>query len=116
MAHSSRPVIRNRLAKIDPAVLVILAGDFNCLAGNSRAYTILTQEAGFTDTWTAAAHRTNEDLNSFNDFKPGLHQGERIDWILVRPPAFVNQAAVVSYDESKPFPSDHFPVTATIRF
>jgi len=114
--QKSADLIRDRLAKLDPGTPLILAGDFNCPAGNSRAYDILTQEAGLSDTWKLAASRTNENLNSFNDFKPGLHQGERIDWILVRQPASVSQAAVVSYDESKPFPSDHFPVTATVKF
>ena len=114
--QKSAALIRDRLAKLDPSVPLILAGDFNCAAGNSRAYDIFTQEAGLSDTWKLAPHRTNEDLNSFNDFKPGLHQGERIDWILVRQPATISQAAVVSYDESKPFPSDHFPVTATVKF
>lgn len=114
--EKSATLIRDRLAKIDSTVPVILVGDFNCPAGNSRAYTILTEEGGLTDAWKAATHRTNEDLNSFNDFKPGLHQGERIDWILVRPSASVSEAAIVGYDVSKPFPSDHFPVTAVVRF
>lgn len=109
-------LIRDRLALLDPSVPLVLVGDFNCLAGRSRAYDILTQEAGLADTWKLAPRRQNEDLNSFNDFKPGQHQHERIDWILVRQPATVTQTGMVSYDETKPFPSDHFPVTATIRF
>ncbi len=114
--QKSAALIRDRLAKIDSTIPLILAGDFNCIAGNSRAYEILTREAGLSDTWRLAPQRTNEDLNSFNDFKPGLHQGERIDWILIRQPASVSRAAVVSYDETQPYPSDHFPVTATVQF
>jgi endonuclease/exonuclease/phosphatase family metal-dependent hydrolase len=114
--QKSAELIRARLAKLDPAVPLVVVGDFNCLAGRSRAYDILTREAGLADTWKLAPQRENEDLNSFNDFKPGKHAGERIDWILARRPSAVTRAAVVSYDESVPFPSDHFPVTATVRF
>lgn len=114
--QKSAALIRDRLAQLDPAVPLLLVGDFNCVAGRSRAHEILTQEAGLTDTWTIAAKRQNEDLNSFNGFQPARHEGERIDWILARRVVAVEQAAVVSYDESAPRPSDHFPVTATVRF
>jgi endonuclease/exonuclease/phosphatase family metal-dependent hydrolase len=114
--QKSAALLRDRIAKTDPALPLLLVGDFNCAGGRSRAYEILTQEAGLTDTWVAAPKRLNEDLNSFNDFKPGRHEGERIDWILARRPAAVTQAAVVSYDEHAQYPSDHFPVTATVRF
>ena len=114
--QKSAALIRDRLAQLDPTVPLVVVGDFNCLAGRSRAYDILTQEAGLADTWTLAPQRQNEELNSFNDFKPGRYRGERIDWILARRPVTVSAAGVVSYDESSPYPSDHYPVTATIRF
>ena len=114
--QKSATLIRDRLAKPEPGVPLLLVGDFNCAAGGSRAYTILTEEAGLVDTWKVAAKRQNQDLNSFNDFKPAAHLSERIDWILARNPAEVSQAAIVSYDEAEPYPSDHFPVTATVRF
>ena len=114
--RKSAALIRDRIAKVDPAIPLILTGDFNCPAGDSVAYTILTKEAGLTDTWSAAASRTNEDLNSFNDFKAPMHNGVRIDWILARNPSVVTAAAVVDYDGLPRFPSDHFPVTATVRF
>ena len=114
--QKSAALIRDRLAKVGPSLPLILTGDFNCAAGNSVAYDILTKEAGLTDTWTAAATRENEDLNSFNDFKPPLHDGVRIDWILARKPASVTKAGVVDYEGLPRFPSDHFPVIATVRF
>lgn len=109
-------LIKERIARTDPTLPLLLVGDFNCLNGHSRAYDILTHDAGLVDTWQAAARRKNEDLSSFNDFKPARHAGERIDWILARAPAAVDEAAVVDYDPAAPFPSDHFPVTATVRF
>jgi endonuclease/exonuclease/phosphatase family metal-dependent hydrolase len=109
-------LIKDRIARTDPALPLLLVGDFNCLGGNSRAYDLLTRDAGLVDTWKLAAHRRNEDLSSFNDFKPARHAGERIDWILARGPVTVSETAVVDYDPATQFPSDHFPVTATVRF
>lgn len=114
--QKSAALIRDRLAQVDPAVPLVLVGDFNCPAGHSRAHEILTREAALTDTWDAAAHRSNADLNSFNNFEPPKHEGERIDWILARHPAGVEAAGVVGYEGLAQFPSDHFPVTATLQF
>lgn len=114
--QKSAALIRDRLAQVDPAVPVLLLGDFNCLAGASRAYEILTREAGLTDTWGAAPERRNAELNTFNGFAAPQHGGERIDWILARRPAGVDAAGIVDYAGLPRFPSDHFPVTATVRF
>ncbi|HEY8993198.1 MAG TPA: endonuclease/exonuclease/phosphatase family protein [Lacunisphaera sp.] len=114
--QKSAALLRDRIAHADPAAPLLLIGDFNCLAGHSRAHEILTHETGLTDTWTAAPKRVNEDLNSFNDFKPAGHAGERIDWILARRPVAVEAAGIVDYEGLAQFPSDHFPVTATVRF
>lgn len=114
--QKSAALIRQRLAATDPAMPILLLGDFNCPAGNSSAYQELTEGAGLTDTWTAAARRTNEGLNTFNGHKPPLREGERIDWILARRPTEVTEAAIVDFTTPTLTPSDHFPVTATVRF
>ncbi|HWA84857.1 MAG TPA: endonuclease/exonuclease/phosphatase family protein [Opitutus sp.] len=109
-------LLRERLAPLDPAVPVILAGDFNCAAGASRAYEVLTHDAGLTDAWLAAATRVNAGLNTFHNYEPPLHDGVRIDWILARRPAAVDRAEIVTWSEHGQLPSDHFPVTAIVRF
>lgn len=109
-------LLRDRIAQVDAQLPVLLVGDFNCLAGNSRAHEILTKEAGLTDTWDAAPERANAGLNTFNNFESPKHDGERIDWILARQPAAVTAAGIVNYEGLAQFPSDHFPVTATVRF
>lgn len=114
--QKSAALIRDRIAQVDAAVPLLVIGDFNSPAGGSRAHAILTQEAGLTDTWDAAPARANADLNSFNNFEAPKHEGERIDWILARRPAAVEAASIVSYEGLAQFPSDHFPVTATVRF
>lgn len=114
--QKSAALIRDRIAQVDASVPVVLMGDFNCVAGASPAFAILTQEAGFTDTFATAKERRNARLNSYNGFKPPEQDGERIDWILTRGAASVESAAVVDYEGLPQFPSDHFPVTATVRF
>lgn len=114
--QKSAALIRDRVAAVDASVPVVLMGDFNCAAGTSRAFEILTQEAGFADTFAAAVRRRNERLNTYNGFEPPKLDGERIDWILTRGAASVESAAVVDYEGLPQFPSDHFPVTATVRF
>lgn len=114
--QQSAALLRDRLATVGPAVPLLLVGDFNCYGGASVAYTRLTQEAGLTDTWFASPTRVNEDLNSFQNYEPPKHNRERIDWILARRPAAVDHAAIITYEENGQTPSDHFPVTATVRF
>ncbi len=113
--QKSAELIRTRLAQLDPTVPVVLVGDFNCAAGNSRAYEILTQQAGLLDTWLLARQRDNENLNTFHNYEPPLAQHTRIDWILCRGPVSVDRAAIVTYHEGEQYPSDHFPVTATLH-
>lgn len=109
-------LIRQRLATVDPAVPLLLVGDFNCAAGTSRPFEILTEGTGLIDTWNAAARRINDGFNTFNGFFPARRDGERIDWILARAPAAVTAAEIVMFGQTAPYPSDHFPVTASIRF
>lgn len=112
----SAALIAERLSRVDHATPLLLVGDFNCLAGACEPYTVLTTRAGLTDAWLAAAHRTNEGLNTFHGYEPPKRDGERIDWILARAPAAVTEAAILDYAENGQTPSDHFPVTATVRF
>lgn len=113
--QKSAELIRSRIELLDPKVPLILLGDFNCAAGHSAAYDILTKRSNLTDTWTLAAKRENETLNSFHDYKPARAESTRIDWILARPPVKVARAAIVTYHEGTQYPSDHFPVAADLQ-
>lgn len=109
-------LIRDRVAKVPAATPVILLGDFNAYSGASRSYEILTQEAGLKDTWHAAKVRSNEDANSFNDFRALERKSQRIDWILFRGDAQVQHAGVVTTKAENQWPSDHCPVTARMTW
>lgn len=121
--HESEParrkaaaLVRARLAQADPGLPLVLTGDFNCAGGASAAYTELTDGAGLADTWMLAKERVNADLNSFNGFAPPRREGVRIDWILTRGAKDVPVSAILDYAEAGRPPSDHYPVTATVRF
>ncbi|HSK09335.1 MAG TPA: endonuclease/exonuclease/phosphatase family protein [Vicinamibacterales bacterium] len=109
-------LIRDRLAKVEPSLPLVLTGDFNCPAAGCAAYEILTKEAGLADAWILADRRVNEGVNTFNGFGPARKDGVRIDWILVRGQSAVPRAETVTYGDGGRFPSDHFPVVAQLRF
>lgn len=86
---------------------VVVTGDFNDVPG-SGAYRILT--AGLTDSWTA---RRPPGAGTFHGFTGRAEK--RIDWILTR--GFT--AKTVAIDRQTVggrYPSDHFPVIATLGF
>jgi len=121
--HQSEParqrsaaLLRDRIAAVDPSLPVVLVGDFNAVAGASHAHAVLTAGAGLADTWNLAKQRKNEDMNSSNGFREGRRESRRIDWVLARPPVAVDQTEIVIYAENGVPPSDHYPVTATLRF
>ena len=68
------------------------------------------------DTWMIAEERRNEGLNTYNNFAEGLREDRRIDWILASAPVTVDTSAIVNDAENGVPPSDHYPVTATLRF
>lgn len=121
--HQSEParqrsaeLLRDRIAGIDPNLPVVLVGDFNAVAGASHAHTVLTGPSALADTWSLAKQRKNGEMNTSNSFHEGRREGRRIDWILARPPVKVDQTEIVIYAENGVPPSDHYPVTATVRF
>lgn len=93
-------------------VPLLLVGDFNAVSGQNPVYDQLVANGGLVDTWTVAATRKQERLNSFNDFGPAVEQGKRIDWILSRYPVKVRQTEVVAFRRDNQWPSDHCPVAA----
>ena len=87
---------------------LILMGDFNATP-DSKAYQRFI-EAGFTDSYTG------QRVNTFHNFE-GEHYpltGQRIDWILTK--RFAPKSCEVIKDAQPPlFPSDHYPVLASLE-
>ncbi|MFZ5831212.1 MAG: endonuclease/exonuclease/phosphatase family protein [Planctomycetota bacterium] len=112
---SSRLVLE-RVGGFEAGVPVILAGDFNSIAGASLAYEILVAPEAFVDTWSTAVRRSGEGLGTYNDFGELPRDGKRIDWILCRGPVRVERAEIVTFAPDGQFPSDHLPVVAELVF
>jgi len=105
-------LIRERIDALKTRLPVLLVGDFNAQAGANKAYDILVEDGGLTDTWPQAQERRNEDFNSFNGFATPKRAGIRIDWILGRSIQRVRATEIVTFAREGQFPSDHFPVMA----
>jgi endonuclease/exonuclease/phosphatase family metal-dependent hydrolase len=95
---------------------VIVMGDFNCGPG-SPPYEVLTGDRGnlaeLHDTYVALNH-SEIDAGTFNAFQ-GRRSGPRIDWILCNRRLRPLQSEIDRRQFGERFPSDHFPVTATLR-
>lgn len=115
--EKSAMLIRERIAQFNPAIPLIVMGDFNCPAGECTPFTTLTTDTGLIDTWTAAEHRTPLPApNTFHGFQPPVFEAKRIDWILARQPTTVTSAHILVAPNDSRQPSDHYPVTAKITF
>lgn len=115
--EKSAQLLRERVAKLNPSLPVILTGDFNAVAGANAAYDVLVNDGFFSDTWkTAEEHQGDATLNSFNGFQPALHDSQRIDWILTRGSVQTKAIQIVDFSKTGQYPSDHFPVVAWLHW
>lgn len=114
--EKSAKLIRERVAKLNPALPIILTGDFNATAGDNPAYDVLVGDGYFTDTWKTAAERKGDPtLNTFNGFKPAVHDSQRIDWILTHGAVETATIQIIDFARDGQYPSDHFPLVAWLR-
>jgi endonuclease/exonuclease/phosphatase family metal-dependent hydrolase len=106
--------IRERIAALPEGSAVIVMGDFNALAEWSSTWREATS-AGLRDAWDVADERRGPPFTS-NGFGPPPAEGDaRIDWILVSGPITVPSVATVVHSANGRYPSDHYPVAATLR-
>lgn len=102
-------LILARLPALAKDLPVVVAGDMNARP-DTAAYRRFA--AMLTDAWPAAARREGPEM-TFHDFTGTPDR--RIDYLFVR--GFRTQAiATDSYHRGKTYPSDHFPVAATLTF
>lgn len=122
--HESQPsreqsvalLARRIAARAFPAEPVIVTGDFNAGERNSAITALVSPESGprFVDTFRAL-HPDAAEVGTFTGFKFGNTAGEKIDYVLVQPGIEVLSAGIVRTSRDNRYPSDHFPVAATIR-
>jgi endonuclease/exonuclease/phosphatase family metal-dependent hydrolase len=90
---------------------VIVMGDFNALP-NNPAMVALMEQGGLRDTF-CIAHPDETNVCTFNGFGKGPN-GPKIDAVLVSPQWQVEDAEIIRTRDGELFPSDHWPVTATV--
>jgi len=106
--------INEHIATRPPGSAVIVMGDFNAVAGSSDTWAVATSQ-GLRDAWDIAPERHGPAVTS-NGFKaPPEQGGDRIDWILVSGSIDVPVVSTVVYSVGGRYPSDHYPVLATLR-
>lgn len=122
--HSALLLGRRIDARLNPDLPVILTGDFNAVE-NNVAVAYLTGKSAWLgsgnrqwknsllDTYQAV-HRSAPDRSTLHFWRTSPLRGIKVDHILVSRGARVTEAAIRSHDE--PPVSDHYPVTATVRF
>jgi endonuclease/exonuclease/phosphatase family metal-dependent hydrolase len=101
--------IRARDVGADP---VVLTGDFNAGEDNPAFRALLAAPGGLHDTFRAL-HPDEGGVGTFNGFH-GDRDGPKIDAVLASPAWRTLSAGIDRTSEGGRYPSDHFPVTATL--
>jgi len=89
---------------------VIVTGDFNT-DKNSSTYRQLTDEAGLADVFRQV-HSGDEDEGTFHGYGQA---NDPIDWMLASDSFEAVSAEIDRYHAGNIFPSDHYPVSATLK-
>jgi len=118
--HQSQPsrersaaLLRTRIEARDPKAPVIVTGDFN--AGEKNPAVLAMLEGNILRDTFRVKHPDESTVGTFTGFKFGQVQGEKIDYIFASDEWLVTEAAIVRTAKGDRYPSDHFPVTATLR-
>ena len=106
--------VNEHIASLPPGSTVIVMGDFNAAAESSETWRMMTSR-GLRDAWTIADDRHGPPVTSNGFGPPPSGEEWRIDWILVGGAIEVPSASTVIYHSEGRYPSDHYPVLATLR-
>ena len=116
----SGEILRDRIAAIagpDPA---IIAGDFNANAHRKVYQVVLAGPGGqgliLLDAYRQAHPQRQRRRREGTWHGRGFRLGRRLDWILHTSDFDVIDAAIDRAKRNGRYPSDHFPVTATLRW
>lgn len=108
-------LLRDRLPQLAGDLPIVLTGDFNC-AEQSMPWSAVAGAGVLQDTFRAAFPERQSSEGTFHGFR-GTAGSERIDWILTSVGRFQTLSATIDRTErGGRYPSDHFPVTAVLRY
>ncbi|MDX9978924.1 MAG: endonuclease/exonuclease/phosphatase family protein [Lentisphaeria bacterium] len=107
-------LIAQTIAKRQTSCPFLLMGDFNAAEDNPVvAYLKTSAPTPLVDTFRVMQPEATK-VRTFHAFK-GDTEGGKIDYILVPPDIATLAAEIVRDNQDGRYPSDHFPVTATLR-
>jgi endonuclease/exonuclease/phosphatase family metal-dependent hydrolase len=113
--RESARLLRAELPSLAAGAAIVLVGDFNCTEAD-EPYSVLTADGKWIDSYRAVHPKLADDEASFHDFA-GTTAGRRIDWVLHTPDLTATAAAIDRTPlPTGRFPSDHYPVTADLRW
>ncbi len=110
----SAQLIRTRLSQLASGLPIVLTGDFNCDEG-SEPWKEIMQDKLLKDTWREVFPQKNASEGTFSGFT-GKAGDARIDWILASQHFDAKESAIDRTNDNGRYPSDHFPVTATLNW
>lgn len=127
--HESQPsrlrstaLLRDRILARSPDDPVIVTGDFNVGEDNPAMHTLLGGPSDdsrggsplLVDSFRVL-HPKAPSAGTYNGFKYGTVDGDKIDHVLVPPGSEVIRAEILRASRDSRYPSDHFPVVARVR-
>jgi endonuclease/exonuclease/phosphatase family metal-dependent hydrolase len=121
--HQSQPsrerstaLLADRIrARAVPAEPVIVTGDFNVGDSNPALPVLLGGSTPLLVDAFRRLHPAATEVGTFTGFDTSRTTGDKIDFIFATPGVEVLKAAIVRTAKDGRLPSDHFPVTATLR-
>lgn len=115
--EKSAELLIARIRAQRPARPVLVTGDFNQPQASTVHGTLVGGEDGeltLADAWEQAERHDGEQVSTIHGWR-GVHEGaRRIDWVLHSSEFTARSAEVVTHEENGQYPSDHFPVVATL--
>ncbi len=117
---NSALLMRKKIPVLMEGQPVIILGDFNCTE-DSKPYAELMkiddeqQTPWLIDAYRAVHQERSEEEATYHGFR-GKREGSRIDWVLHSPGFVTLNATIDTTHEGLKYPSDHFPVTAEVRW
>ncbi len=103
-------------ARAFPDEPVVVTGDFNVGETNPALLRLVGtggQPGPFVDSFRLL-HPDATEVGTFTAFTFGRTDGDKIDYVLVRPGTKVLAAGIIRTNRDGRYPSDHFPVVARI--
>ena len=114
----SAKLLRDRMARIAGPAPRIVTGDFNCAPGSAPYRALLAAQqppaASLHDVFRTAHPVATRDEGTVHFFT-GWRGGQHMDWILASSHFQTVDAEIDRTRSPAGYPSDHFPVTATLR-